>query len=67
MKKRFHTIDVTSVKQEVVSAEEFVRLSKDAPHLIAKSRFVPPAIGAKHFGRFEVRYTVPILKHKEFA
>ena len=67
MKKRFHVINVSPVKQETLSAKEFLRLSTDSPHLIAGSRYVAPAIGRHDFGRFEVRYTVPILKHKEIA
>ena len=67
MKKRFHIIDVSPVKQETVSAKEFARLSIDSPHLIARSRYVAPTFGRRDFGRFEVRYTVPILKHKTAA
>lgn len=67
MKNPFQTIDVTPVKEEVISSEEFVRMSINSPHLIARSRFVPPAIGKRDFGRFEVRYTVPMFRHKEAA
>jgi hypothetical protein len=67
MKKRLSLIDVTPVRQEVVSATEFVRITRDSPHLIAGSRFVPPTIGRRDFGGFDVRYSVPILKHKQIA
>lgn len=65
MKKSFRVVDVTPVKEEILSSKEFVRLSEKSPHLIAKSRFLLPEIGKRGFGRFEVRYTVPMLRHKE--
>ena len=53
------------VRREVVSPAAFLRISQDKPHLIARSRFVPPVIGQRDFGSFEVQYTVPMLKHAE--
>ena len=67
MKKAFNIIDVSPIREETVSAKEFLRLSTESPHLIARSRYVAPTIGRQDFGRFEVRYTVPMLKHKEAA
>ena len=67
MKKRFQILDVTPVRQEVVSAKEFVRITRDSPHLVARSRFVAPTIGRRDFGGFEVVYSVPFLRHKETA
>jgi hypothetical protein len=55
-------IDVTPVRKETLSAAEFLRVSTDRPHLIARSRFVAPVLGDKGFGSFEVQYTVPIFK-----
>lgn len=63
MKKLFTTIDLTPVKREIVSAREFRKIVRDRPHTISKSRFVSPNIGEADFGRFEVVYTIPILKH----
>lgn len=56
------TIDVTTIRREVVTAKEFLRLSKESPHLIARSRFVPPMLGHDDFGAFDVHYSVPVLK-----
>lgn len=55
------------VRREVVSAAEFLRISREQPHLVARSRFIPPATGQRDFGRFEVQYAVPMLRHAEPA
>ena len=55
------------VRREVVSAAEFRRISSEQPHLVARSRFIAPTLGRRDFGRFEVQYTVPILRHAESA
>ncbi|WP_139225787.1 hypothetical protein [Paracidovorax konjaci] len=47
---------------ERMSAEEFLVLVDSDRLNIAKSRFVPPKLGSKDFGRFEVQYKVPVLK-----
>lgn len=55
------------VRREVVSALEFRRISSEQPHLVARSRFIAPTPGQRDFGRFEVQYTVPMLRHAEPA
>lgn len=55
-------IDLRLVYGERLSPKEFLRLSKDRPHVIAQSRFVAPVIGASGFGSFDVKYATPILK-----
>lgn len=50
------------VKREVISAHEFVRLTRERPAIIARSRFVVPTIGGRDFGGFEVEYTVPKVR-----
>lgn len=50
------------VKREVISAREFVRISREQPGSIARSRFVPPTVGGKDFGGFDVEYAVPKLR-----
>lgn len=52
MKKNSQPIELTPVKREVLSPAEFLRLSKDRPHSIARSRFVAPKFGSKGFGGF---------------
>ena len=67
MKKTPQIIDMTPVKHEVVSAQEFVRIAVERPYAVARSRFVPPRIGSKGFGSFEVEYTTPILRTPAMA
>lgn len=64
MKRNFGTMELTPIKEETLTSKEFLRLSQESPHLITRSRFVPPVIGKKDFGSFRVRYAVPILKRK---
>lgn len=52
------------VRQETVSPAEYLRISKQSPHLIARSRFVPPRIGEHSFGSFEIQYSVPLLRER---
>lgn len=55
-------VDLTAVRREVVTPKEFLRLTVESPHLIARSRFVAPKVGQRDFGGFEVQYSVPVLK-----
>jgi hypothetical protein len=59
--KPFHS---TPVRREVVSPAEFLRISKESPHLIARSRFLSPRKGERDFGAFELQYTVPMLRRE---
>lgn len=52
------------VRSETMSPAEYLRLSKQTPHLIARSRFVPPRIGERSFGSFEVQFSVPMLRQR---
>lgn len=56
------TIFMEPVRKEVVSAKEFMRLTKESLPLIERSRFVPPKLGSNTFGDFEVVYSVPMLR-----
>lgn len=67
MKKTQPIIDMTPVKRESVSAAEFVRIVKTRPNSIARSRFVAPRLGERGFGRFDVEYTMPLLRHAQPA
>jgi len=60
-------IDVTPVRSEVLSPQEFLRLTEESPHLIQRSRFVGPKVGRPGFGGFEVQYAVPMLKRASAA
>jgi hypothetical protein len=62
MKRVPPTVEMTPVRREVVSPAEFLRLAKESPHLIARSRFVAPAVGRRDFGGFEIHYSVPVLR-----
>lgn len=57
-------IVATPVRKEILSPREFLRLSKESPHLIQRSRFIGPIVGRAGFGGFEVQYSVPMLKRK---
>ncbi|PAT31895.1 hypothetical protein CLI92_08985 [Vandammella animalimorsus] len=50
------------VKREVLSARQYQKLAQTQPHLIERSRFIPPSIGSPGFGRFDVVYSVPMLR-----
>lgn len=67
MKNAPPIIAMTPVKREVLSAQEFVRVTTERPYAVARSRFVPPRIGSKGFGGFEVEYTTPILRTPALA
>ena len=60
-------IDVTPVRSEILSPQEFLRLTEESPHLIQRSRFVVPKVGRPGFGGFEVQYSVPVLKRASTA
>lgn len=51
------------VKRETLSARQYKRLAQTKPHLIERVRFVPPSLGGVGFGRFDVAYTIPTLRH----
>lgn len=65
--KQRQVIDLTPVRREILTPAEFLRLSKESPHLIQRSKFVTPTIGGRDFGGFEVHYSVPLLKRAEAA
>ena len=52
------------VRNETVTPAEYLRISKKSPHLIARSRFVPPRIGERSFGALEIQYSVPVLRER---
>lgn len=55
-------IDMAPVRKEVLSPQEFLRLTEESPHLIQRSRFIGPKVGRSGFGSFEVQYSIPVLK-----
>ncbi|MDD9797911.1 MAG: hypothetical protein OXT03_02205 [Alphaproteobacteria bacterium] len=44
---------------ETVSAEEFLKILETRRHTIESTRFIPPKLGDKHFGKFEIKRRVP--------
>ena len=62
MKKPSPLTELSPVRREVVTPQEYLRLTREQPHLIARSRFVAPGIGRPDFGGFEVQYSVPLYK-----
>lgn len=59
---RPNTVELTPVKREVLSAKEFLIVTRGDPLSVARSRFVPPVPGKSGFGTFEVVYDIPKLK-----
>jgi len=62
MKKRLVHTELVPVRRELLSSAEFIRIAKERPDSIARSRFVAPTIGKRDFGHFEVEYSTPVLK-----
>jgi hypothetical protein len=50
-------IDLLPVRNEKLSAKEYLRLLAEHPALIDRADFIPPQPGASGFGSFDVRYT----------
>jgi len=50
------------VRVERLSANKFVETVERTRANIARSRFIPPSIGSRGFGHFEIEYKVPVLK-----
>lgn len=50
------------VRREALTPEEYRRLTSESQTTIARARYVPPQLGDGGFGRFEVEYSIPILK-----
>lgn len=65
MKKTPFVIDVRPVRSEIISADEYMKLSKDSPGLIERAEFMPPRVGAPGFGNFLVRYAR--TRHRSLA
>ncbi len=60
--KHSFTSHLTPVRREVVSPAEYLRISRESPHLIERSRFLGPLKGKRDFGAFELQYAVPMLR-----
>ena len=52
------------VRREVVSAAEYLRITRESPHLIERSRFLSPFVGESDFGAFELQYRIPVLRKR---
>ena len=55
-------LDAMPISEEVLSAEEFLRLAKTTPGVIKSSRIVMPVQGKSGFGGFSVEYMYPRFK-----
>jgi hypothetical protein len=66
-KHKSSVMSLGPVRREVLTPSEFRKLLKESPDLIARSKFVAPAIGKKDFGGFDVQYTIPRLKNFQAA
>ncbi len=62
MKKNLQDfIEASIVSRENLSAYEFLTTVKRNPENIKSVSFVPPVIGGKGFGSFDVQYNTPRL------
>jgi len=50
------------VRVERLPASRFLEMAERERANIARSRFIPPAIGSRSFGTFEVQYRLPVLR-----
>lgn len=57
------TLLLTPKKVRNVSAQEFLNEAKKSTvnHNIENVQFVPPKIGGKGFGSFQIKYKIPTL------
>jgi len=55
------TVEMVVVKKEVLSPQDFLRAHNSKPESIKTASFVPPRIGQRGFGAFEVEYRHPKL------
>ncbi len=53
-------IDLKPIQKERVSAKEYLRLCREGKKNISASRFIPPKIGDRGFGAFEITYKRPV-------
>lgn len=49
------------IAKAYLTAEEYLKLVETDANNIKKSKFIPPTIGRKGFGFFEVEYKHPVL------
>jgi len=47
---------------ETVSAEEFLKILETQRDDVEDVRFIPPKLGGKHFGKFEIKRRTPYYK-----
>jgi len=55
----FDILDFWEETTETVSAEELLEILKEPRPDVKSVRFVPPKLGDKHFGKFEIKRKVP--------
>lgn len=64
--KDLHTYRIhTPVRSEILSPEEYLKVAKSDSNTIKRSRFIPPRIGDRTFGKVEVTYKHPRLRRVE--
>lgn len=50
------------VSDEIVTAAEYLVVAESKNDNIKETRFIPPTIGERGFGKFKVTYRHPVLK-----
>ena len=56
------TLDTMRISEEILSAQEFLALTRDNPAVIKSSQVVAPKPGETGFGAFRVQYISPRYK-----
>ncbi len=49
------------VKEKIVTPQAYLREVSRGRDNIEKVEFIPPVVGKRGFGRFRIRYKIPVL------
>jgi len=58
----FDILDFWEETTETVSPEEFLKILETQRDDVEDVRFIPPKLGGKHFGKFEIKRRTPYYK-----
>lgn len=57
-------IQMTSIKEEVLDAKDYLKLSPEDRANIEKSQIIPPKLGVNNFGKIMVKYRIPVYRQR---
>lgn len=55
-------IETRPMTTETISPRKFIKVYESQPGSIKRAKFIRPALGEKHFGKFNVTYKYPTFK-----